>query len=226
MGDNFREGENDEEPVHPVYLDEYYISKYEITFEQYDTYAEATSVALPSDEGWGRGDRPVINVSHNSAGRFCEWLSVKTGKNIQLPTEAQWEKAARSTDQRRYPWGDGPLDCNHTNYCCLDRTSPVGSYPMGATPSGIHDMAGNVTEWCRDWYDPNYYFETRYNNPQGPSSGIAGGNLRVVRGGSWNCKYPLTARSADRHGLNTTPSTQNILSTYKYVGFRIVRELN
>jgi formylglycine-generating enzyme required for sulfatase activity len=226
MGDNFREGESDEEPVHPVHLDEYYISKYEITHDQYEKFAEAMSQNWPSDEGWGRGNRPVINVSYSQARLFCEWLSVKTGKNIQLPTEAQWEKAARSTDQRRYPWGDGPLDCSHANYCCGDRTRPVGSYPAGATPSGIHDMAGNAAEWCRDWYDPNFYFESRYNNPQGPTSGLGGGFLRVVRGGSWNCKSPLTARSADRHGLPADVSQQHPFNTFNDVGFRIVWEID
>jgi formylglycine-generating enzyme required for sulfatase activity len=106
----------------------------------------------------------------------------------------------------------------------MDRTRPVGSYPSGATPSGIHDMAGNVAEWCKDWYDPDYYYEALYYNPQGPSSGLAGGYLRVVRGGSWNCDFPLSARSADRHGLNPDVSQQYPVNVFNYVGFRIVRE--
>ena len=224
MGDNLLEGEQDESPVHPVYLEEFYISKYEITFDQYDKYIENASEPSPYDEGWGRGNRPVINVSYSQARLFCEWLSLKTGKNVQLPTEAQWERAARDTAQRRYPWGNGPIDCTRANYCCQGRTSPVGSYPAGATSSGIYDMAGNVAEWCRDWYDPNYYFESRYYNPQGPSSGLSGGNLRVVRGGSWNCNFPLTARSSDRQGLTPDISQQYPVNTFNYVGFRIVIE--
>ena len=183
MGDNFNEGSSDERPVHAVYLDSYNISKYEVTFEQYDKFCEETFRNKPNDEGWGRGNRPVIYVNWDDAKAFCEWLSQKTGKNINLPTEAQWEKAARGTDQRRYPWGNSDPNCGIVNYNnCYGTTRPVGSYPTGVSPYGVHDMAGNVWEWCSDWYSSTYYSESPYNNPTGPSSG----SYKIRRGGSWD----------------------------------------
>jgi len=182
MGDNFNEGFLDELPVHTVYLDTYYISKYEVTFEQYDAFCDVTGHIKPGDSGWGRGDRPVIWVSWDDAMAFCDWLSAKTGENIHLLTEAQWEKAARGTDQRRYPWGDGSPDSSLANYSQnVGQTMPVGSYPAGVSPYGIHDMAGNVYEWCSDWFGYDYYSISPTNNPQGPSSD----SYRMLRGGSW-----------------------------------------
>ncbi|MCK5059320.1 MAG: SUMF1/EgtB/PvdO family nonheme iron enzyme [Candidatus Aminicenantes bacterium] len=198
MGDNFDEGDTLDQPVHKVYLDQYYISKYEVTFAQYDKFCEKTGRTSPEDEGWGRGSRPVIYVSWHDAKAFCEWLSQKTGKNIHLPTEAQWEKAARGTDQRRYPWGNSTPSCSIANHnYCRGKTMPVGSYPDGVSPYGIHDMAGNVFEWCSDWYSPTYYSNSPYNNPQGPSSG----STRVNRGGHWR-SISFDLRSADRCGDN------------------------
>ena len=138
----------------------------------------------PLDDGWGRGNRPVINATMNDAVAFCKWLSDKTGKTFKLPTEAQWEKAARGTDQRMYPWGNEWPDknSNRGNFnMILGKTSPVGSYPLGSSPYGILDMNGNLREYCSDWYDANYYSVSPENNPQGPSSGSA----RVMRGGFW-----------------------------------------
>ena len=224
MGDNFNEGDNDELPVHAVYLDEYYISRYEITFEQYDKFRRDTNGSLPSDEGWGRGSRPVVMVSWSNAFSFCSWLSHKTGKDIHLPTEAQWEKAARGTDQRRYPWGNAEPNCSLANYCCKDRTDPVGSYPSGVSPYGVHDMAGNVDEWCSDCYDSSYYHYSPYRNPQGPTSLYC--KRRVVRGGSWNCNSDLTARSADRSEHLYEASYAQPIVVFNDVGFRIVMETN
>ena len=145
MGDNFNEGNSDERPVHTVYLDYYKVSRYEVTFDQYDRFCDDTGRRKPDDLGWGRGNRPVIDVSWDDANAFCDWLSQKTGKNIHLPTEAQWEKAARGTDQRRYPWGNSSPDSTKCNYDQNEmRTQPVGSYPPGVSPYGVHDMAGNV----------------------------------------------------------------------------------
>ena len=190
MGDNFDEGWVDEQPVHTVYLDAYKISKYEVTFDQYDRFCEETSRNKTDDFGWGRGTRPVTDVSWADATAFCSWLSQKTGKNIHLPTEAQWEKAARGTDQRKYPWGNTEPSCDLTNYDnCRGKTMPVGSYASGISSYGVHDMAGNVWEWCSDWYDPSYYLTSPGTNPTGPSSGTQ----RVHRGGSWSSDNVKTA---------------------------------
>lgn len=196
MGDNFKEGYPHERPVHEVYLDEYYISKYEVTFDQYDKFCEETGRTKADDRGFGRVSRPVIRVSWEDGKAFCDWLSQKTGKNIHLPTEAQWEKAARGTDQRRYPWGNFAPKCNLANYqdCGLNKTQPVGSYPAGVSPYGVHDMSGNVWEYCQDWFSENYYSISPRNNPQGPSSGVK----RVLRGGGW-MDISSFLRSASRH---------------------------
>lgn len=203
MGDNFDEGWWWEKPVHNVYLSGYYISKYEVTFELYDIFCDATGCEKPDDHGWGRGQRPVINVTWFDAKDFCDWLSDKTGKDIHLPTEAQWEKAARGTDQRRYPWGNSAPNNNRANYNeNVGKTMPVGSYPAGISFYGAYDMAGNVWEYCLDWYDPNYYSYSPSHNPQGPSSG----SKRVTRGGSWHTTTKLI-RSIDRNSCLPYNST-------------------
>lgn len=108
----------------------------------------------PDDEDWGRKNRPVIFVSWDDASAYCQWLSQKTGLRFNLPTEAQWEKAARGNDQRKYPWGNQEPDKNLANFGFdIDKTTPVDSYPAGASPFGLLDMAGNVWEWCSDWYE-------------------------------------------------------------------------
>jgi formylglycine-generating enzyme required for sulfatase activity len=212
MGDNFNEGDANERPVHTVYLDNYKISKHEITFDQYNRFCDDTGRTLPSGEGWGQGNRPVINVSWFDARDFCNWLSGKTGKNISLPTEAQWEKAARGTHQRRYPWGNEAPSCSIVNFInCENMTMPVGSYPSGASPYGVHDMAGNVWEWCSDWFNKDYYSISPVNNPQGPETGTQ----RVRRGGAFDCNawsIRTTYRSDDPPDYS-----------YKLIGFRIVQ---
>ena len=213
MGDNFNEGETDERPVHTVYLDSYKISKYEVTFEQYDKFCKATCRSKPSDSGWGRGSRPVINVSWNDAKAFCQWLSKKMNKNIHLPTEAQWEKAARRRTQMRYPWGNSNPNCSIVNYNnCKGKTAPVGSYSSGISPYMVNDMGGNVYEWCKDWYNSTYYSNSPSRNPHGPSNG----SIRVTRGGAWN-SLDFGVRASDRSG--STPSFRN-----NFIGFRVVQE--
>jgi eukaryotic-like serine/threonine-protein kinase len=123
---------------------------------------------------------PVIYVSWNMAKAYCEW------RGAHLPTEAQWEKAARGTDERIYPWGKG-LDCQKANYNdghngCVGGTNKVGSYEAGKSPYSVYDLAGNVWEWVADWYSETYYGTSLPFNPLGPDSGQA----RVLRGGSWN----------------------------------------
>jgi formylglycine-generating enzyme required for sulfatase activity len=217
-------GESDEKPEHEVYLDGYWMGKYEVTFAQYDKYCEDAKKDKPDDEGWGRVKRPVINVSWEDANAYCKWLSDKKGLNFKLPTEAQWEKAARGTDVRKYPWGDHDPYYNgkwYANYAAHDSwekrgedgfeyTAPVGSYPQGASPYGLLDMAGNVWEWCYDWYD--IYSAEPQKNPKGPESGT----LRVVRGGSWD-HDAVYLRCAYRY--LDGPSYR-----YDYLGFRLCQD--
>jgi formylglycine-generating enzyme required for sulfatase activity len=233
MGDNFNEGDADEQPVHTVYLDRYHISRHEVTFSQYDRFCEDTGRPKPSDNGWGRGTRPVINVTWGDAAAFCRWLSGKTGKNIRLPTEAQWERAARGGYQSRYPWGNFPPDCEIVNYNCHNQTQPVGYYILAWSIYGTFDMAGNVSEWCRDVYDANFYSISPRENPFNAITGTGEQFLNfVIRGGSWDSSEEIGIRSADRWygGYYVNESLQDLrpeLNTKSpTIGFRLVMEFN
>lgn len=215
MGDNFNEGEADELPVHRVYLDEYYISKYVVTREYYMMFCEATGNFYPYPPR--SICLPAIERSWIEAKAFCDWLSQKTGQVIRLPTEAEWEKAARGTDQRRYPWGNEPpdndkasfsSDCNYYSIGCVGEAYR----PAGESPYGVRGMAGGAAEWCLDWYSSSYYSISPEKNPVGPSSG----SFRVVRGGS-HCDSAWGIRSARRDFLD--PNRKSI-----EISFRMVKE--
>jgi len=144
-----------------------------------------------------KDDHPVVQVSWDDAVAFCIWLSKLTGQKVSLPTEAEWEKAARGTDGRIHPWGDQPADAGRCNFNMhVKDTTPVGQYsPLGDSPYGCVDMAGNVWEWCADWYAEDYYAQSPQANPVGPATG----QYRVLRGGSWNIVTGLV-RAAVRFG--------------------------
>ncbi len=177
---------SDEQPAHRVYLDEYWIDRTEVTNEQYESCVAAGSCTEPMrldsysrrDSYYGNrlyADYPVIYVDWNQAAAYCVWAGGR------LPTEAEWEKAARGTDGRIYPWGD-TIDKTRANYNGnVGDTTSVGSYPAGASPYGALDMAGNVFEWVSDWYVEDYYDISPEQNPSGPEMGES----RMPRGGSW-----------------------------------------
>jgi formylglycine-generating enzyme required for sulfatase activity len=202
----------DEEPIHTVYLDDYWIDKYEVTNAQYALCVQAGDCYQPLGSDYGSSeyvDQPVINVSWYDAEVYCGWAGRR------LPTEAEWEKAARGEDGRTYPWGEG-INCGLTNYkkdvndYCVGSTTQVGSYQDGVSPYGVLDMAGNVMEWVGDWYDEDYYGSSPYENPMGPSSG----RYRDLRGGSWAGKERYV-RSAYRYRYYPDFTRYNI-------GFRCV----
>ncbi|MBS0588623.1 MAG: SUMF1/EgtB/PvdO family nonheme iron enzyme [Proteobacteria bacterium] len=212
----------DEAPQHEVSIGyAFEIGKYEITFDEYDTFARATNRELPLDFfDWGRGRRPVINVSFDDALAYVKWLSEQTGKYYRLPSEAEWEYAARAGSQTRYWWGDAIGKNNAVCDGCGSKwdhkqTAPVGSFQANAF--GLHDTSGNVYEWVQDcWYD-NYI--------NAPIDGSAwrekdGGacNSQVARGGAWG-SLPRGIRSADRIRGIWRPIEKNFL-----IGFRIVRD--
>jgi formylglycine-generating enzyme required for sulfatase activity len=222
MGDTFGEGLSNETPVHTVTLDDFYLSKTEVTFAQYDVFCEATGRRKPGDEGWGRGQLPVINVSWHDATAYCQWLSRKTGRDIRLPTEAEWEYAAREAGKRvRFGNGRDTADAREINFdgsaeyeesysrsgIFRNKTVAVGSFAPNAL--GLYDMSGNVWEWCADFDKGNYYKNSPSRNPKGPSSGY----FRVFRGGSWR-DPPEYVRSSVR--VNHYPG-----DGYYYHGFRL-----
>ncbi|MEI6521253.1 MAG: SUMF1/EgtB/PvdO family nonheme iron enzyme [bacterium] len=174
----------DEKPQHKVNLDSYYIYKTEVTVAQFRKFCNATGRKnMPPKPEWGWIDnQPIVNVNWYDAKAYADWAG------LMLPTEAQWEKAARGIDGRIYPWGNDWDETKCANYSnCSGGNDikkgvhPVGSFSTGASPYGALDMAGNVLEWCGDWYDENYYNDTAIKNPVGPGNG----KFRVVRGGSW-----------------------------------------
>jgi iron(II)-dependent oxidoreductase len=240
----------DERPQHTVYLDAYYIDKYEVTNAQYKKFIDETGHSVPTESReavknilrevfqstgqldvpdsyinavmdtcepyiWKNGtyppnkaDHPVLLVSWDDANAYCQWA----GK--RLPTEAEWEKAARGKDGRTYPWGE-EIDPTRLNYDeHAGGTTKVGSYPLGVSPFGVYDMAGNVWEWVADWYDKDYYRYSPRKNPKGPKSGTS----HVLRGGSWKFDG-YDARVADRNYHLGNPSY-----VYNLNGFRCAKD--
>ena len=201
-------------PAHEVVITRSFaISKYEVTFEDYDRYSNPIKV---DDEGWGRGRRPVINIAWDEAVEYAAWLSAQTGEKYRLPTEAEWEYAAQADSSTRYSWGDAigrnRANCgNCGSQWDAKRTAPVGSFAANAW--GLHDMHGNVLEWMQDCWNESYA------GAPGDGSAWTTGDCsrRVVRGGSWR-SHSRRLRSADRYWSH--PS-----NLHESQGFRIVRDM-
>ena len=213
MGSDY--GRLDEQPVHTVYLDAFWIDQTEVTNSMYDVcVAEGACLAaanspLQTDRciSGGSMDSPVTCVDWNMANTYCQWAGRR------LPSEAEWEKAARGTDGRTYSWGNAVPTCALANLFgmgfmnppCVGHLTPVGNYPAGASPYGALDMAGNAWEWVNDWYSASYYRQSPKSNPTGP----ANGEYRVVRGVSWGgggdesrSAYRLGGNLADFYNYN------------------------
>lgn len=215
MGDLSGEGLDRERPVHEVAIGQpFAIGKYEVTFEDYERFLG--SAAAPGDEGWGRGSRPVINVSWTDAMEYVSWLSAETGQHYRLPSEAEWEYAARAGSATAFSWGDevgeSLANCANCGSAWGGRQSaPVGSFPANAW--GLHDMHGNIWEWVRDCSNDNYV-----GAPSDGSAWEAGDCAkRVVRGGSFYFGAKI-ARSSNRFSL---PGNLG----YSLFGFRVARSL-
>jgi formylglycine-generating enzyme required for sulfatase activity len=260
------DGLPNEKPLHKVYLDGYWLGKHPVTVGQFREFTDQIGYVTDAEKGQGSWqfwegrwvvrmngnwknpyfeqgeDHPVVSISWNDAAAFCKWLSERTGVTFKLPTAAQWEKGARGTDQRVYPWGNEIPDGTRANYADINfwkkygdsrkadktvddgftETSPVGSFPAGASPYGLLDMAGNVWEWCYDVYDENYYSLSPSKNPFGPPDTGQPDQERVNRGGgSWT----------DRSGHITPEGGHNLRSAARtgdeqnssddHMGFRL-----
>ena len=213
-----RDCEDNERPVHEVQVSSFALGVYEVTFEEYERFARATGHRRAGDHGWGRGRRPVVNVSWEDAKAYVAWLSQETGESYRLPSESEWEYAARAGSTTRYSWGQ---DIGRNRANCRgcgsrwdgDETAPAGSFAASAW--GLHDMHGNVWEWVEDCWHENYA-----RAPRDGSAWTNGGNCvrRVLRGGSWYFN-PALLRSANRSGNDAGARDGN-------VGFRVSRTLD
>ena len=172
------EAQDNERPMHRIDVDAYNISKYPVTQKQYAEFIEATGYPRPSIFSPDfTPTYPVFYVSWYDAVAFCEW------SGSRLPSEAEWEKAARGNDGRLYPWGNTKPDetlCDFAN--STKGNTPVDKYPSGASPYGVMDMIGNIWEWCNDWYHKDYYLKSHKDKPVGPEHGVC----RVFKGGGWD----------------------------------------
>lgn len=211
-----KSGEADESPAHNVTLPDYYFDVFEVTNEQYAACVNDDACKPPTNTGSATQNQyysggpythyPVIYVSWEMAQNYCEW------RGARLPTEAEWEKAARGDGDSLYPWGDN-ISCSLANYrsCGVNDTGPVDYFASGLSPYGIYGLAGNVMEWVADWYDAAYYASSLGDNPSGPASG----QFRVVRGGAF---------SSDASFLRVTDRDRKAPTTiFAYVGFRCAR---
>ena len=248
MGDTFGDGEDDEKPVHEVCVDDFYMGEHEVTVGEYMDFANETrnhspewledgskyNIRTGSDSYYKKlgkalesDNYPVVGVSWHNALAYTKWLSKKTGRTYRLPTEAEWEYAARSGEKREKFSGfsRGSEIYKYGNFCdenCgsswktkgqndgYKYTAPVGSFK--ANKIGLYDMSGNVWEWVSDWYDKNYYRNSPKDNPKGPASG----KIKVLRGGSWG-DGPGIVRATDRGGGKPD-------ARYLTYGFRIAQD--
>mgnify|MGYP001498885798 FL=1 len=216
MGSRDDDSDPDERPEHQAYLKTYYIDKKEVTQDEYNRFAKMTKRPKRKIEVFEddpakllKPENPVIAVTWDDAQAYCKWA----GK--RLPTEAEWEKAARGEGKRRYPWGDEFV----VGYANIDGTedgfrylAPPGSFEGGRSPFGLYDMTGNVAEWVADFYEENYYQKAPYRDPKGPDQG----EQRVIRGGSWR-ETKRNARPSKR--FQAKPWRHDIT-----VGFRCAKD--
>jgi formylglycine-generating enzyme required for sulfatase activity len=224
--------EPDERPRHLVYLDAYAIDRYEVTNARFARFVDAggyRTEGLWSADGWRWVQRnritsplrwndpafngptqPVVGVAWYEAEAFCRF------EGHRLPTEAEWEKAARGADERRFPWGDA-FEAGRAQGPSAGGTAPVGSHPDGASPFGVEDMAGNAWEWVADWYDAGYYAASAPQNPTGADTG----SEKVLRGGSWFTSDPGKLRTTDRDMITVNPGFP---LRFPFIGFRCARD--
>ncbi|MDA0708881.1 MAG: SUMF1/EgtB/PvdO family nonheme iron enzyme [bacterium] len=224
-----QEGSTNERPVHQVTLDAFYIDRFEVTNALYFAYVEAMGEGLPQfgrESAYNQAAQPVVGVSWSGAEAYCIWAG------MQLPTEAQWEKAAGGLDGRKYPWGNENPTVLFGNFGRGVGPAPVGSYPAGASPYGAEDMAGNVWEWTVDQYEHIFYDRSPEVNPVNlGESGLETGPDRTLRGGSWYSsadEVRVAARSSI-HLLELRaeqdPEFDNSLM-FARIGFRCVKNLS
>jgi formylglycine-generating enzyme required for sulfatase activity len=209
-------GQDNERPIHRVWVDAFELAACQVTNADYAHFLAATNHREPlhwNDPNLARPEQPVVAPSWFDAVAYCEWLSAQTGRPYRLPTEAEWERAARGgLEQKPFPWGDEPLE-SLANYASRWKTAPE---PVGRAEKnafGLYDIGANVHEWCSDWFQADYYSVSPERNPKGP----AGGSRRSSRGGSWRHQTKVSRCSVRS---NIPPEFQ-----YADYGFRVARNL-
>jgi formylglycine-generating enzyme len=211
MGNSSKTADDEEKPMHKVTVSSFYIAKHEVTVAQYKAFCTATKRQMPKPPTWGWNDKhPIVNVSWDDAAAYCDWLSKKTSKKYRLPTEAEWEFAAKGGKKsKKTPYaGSAKIE----DVAWYDKNSKNQTQPVGtkiANELGLYDMTGNVWEWCSDWYQMEYYSKSPEANPQGASKGTQ----RVQRSGSWINEVAynkITGR------ISNAPSEKD-----KFFGFRV-----
>jgi sulfatase modifying factor 1 len=205
-------GQDNERPVHRVWVDAFELATCQVTNAEYSIFLAETRNRPPlhwGDSYFSHPGQAVVGVSWFEATAYCAWLSNSTGRRYRLPTEAEWERAARGgLEQKLYPWGDEPPDAL-PNYSDRWKTGPEIVGHAEINPYGVSDIGANVHEWCSDWFDPAYYAVSPERNPQGPATGTR----RASRGGSWR-HYTKVSRCAARSSI--PPGFQ-----YADYGFRV-----
>ena len=209
-------GQDCERPIHRVWIDSFSLAATQVTNAEYVRFVQATGTAPPpfwNDPNFNHPEQPVAGPSWYEAARYCEWLSEQTGRNYRLPSEAEWELAARGRfEQKQFPWGDHPPQ-SLPDYAKRWPTGPEPVARYAPNAFGLYDIGDNVHEWCSDWYDPNYYAVSPERNPQGPEQCPMKPARKSSRGGSWRHQIKV-ARCAARSSI--PPEFQ-----YADYGFRI-----
>ncbi|HKU28289.1 MAG TPA: SUMF1/EgtB/PvdO family nonheme iron enzyme [Candidatus Sulfotelmatobacter sp.] len=192
-------GQECERPIHRVWVDSFRLAATQVTNAQYGQFLRTTASLPPpfwTDSNFNHPEQPVAGVSWEEASKFCEWLSSETGRRFRLPTEAEWEFAARGgLAQKLFPWGDDPPQ-SLPNYATRWQTGPERVAQYSPNPFGLFDIGDNVHEWCSDWYDPNYYATSPDRNPQGPDRSPMNPPRKASRGGSWRHHIKVARCSA------------------------------
>jgi formylglycine-generating enzyme required for sulfatase activity len=207
-------GRDDEKPLHRVWVDAFELAACQVTNEEYACFLAAMSYPLPlcwKDRNFDQPKMPVVAISWHEAMSYCEWLNRETSKPYRLPSEAEWERAARGdAESSLYPWGDTSPELV-PDYARRWKSGPepVGLYPP--TAHGLYNLGDNVHEWCFDWYDASYYGYSPDRNPKGPTSG----SRKASRGGSWRHQIKISR----------TAARSSIPPEFKYAdyGFRVAR---
>jgi len=216
FGMGSEDGQENERPVHQVWIDSFCLAECQVTNAEFAGFWEATGEPIPplcDDPNFNHPEQPVVSVSWFDAVKYCEWLSGISGRKYRLPTEAEWERAARGRlDGKLFPWGDDPPE-SLPNYAERWKTGPEPVRRSSPNSFGLYDICANVHEWCSDWYQADYYANSAERNPQGPDTG----QRRASRGGSW------------RHHIKVTrcAARSSIPPEFRYAdyGFRVACDL-